>query len=189
MGIVWIALPVMAVVIGIAYTAKLYNELVRVTVNVEKSWANITVLEKQRYDEVPRLVQICNAYMKYERETFLKITQARAQFLEAKTPPATAKADLRLEGALKTLFAVVENYPALKAEDNFMRLQTRITSLESEIADRREFYNDSVAIFNTRIRQMPYAFIADMLGCAEQDMYQVPQEETEPVPVTFGSPQ
>ena len=186
MEMLWIALPVLAAATGLAYIVKLYNELVRVAVNVEKSWANITVLEKQRYEEVPRLVEICNAYMKYERGTFLKITQARAQFLEATTPSATARADRQLESGLKTLFATVENYPDLKAEENFRRLQGRITALESAIADRREFYNDSVAVFNTRIGQVPYTFIAGLFGYSEQDMYQVPPEETEPVAVTFG---
>ena len=183
MGILWIVLPVIAAAAGAAYIVKLYNELVRIAVSVEKSWANISVLEKQRYEEVPRLVDICNAYMKYERETFLRIAQARANFLEAKTPSATARADLQLEGAMRTLFATVENYPDLKAHENFQRLQGRITALESAIADRREFYNDSVAVFNTRIGQVPYTFIADALGYAPQDMYQVPQEEKEAVAV------
>jgi LemA protein len=187
MEILWIALPILALAAGIVYTVKLYNELVHIAVSTQKSWANISVLEKQRYEEVPRLVEICNAYMKYESETLVKVTQARASFLEARTPSATAKADLQLEGALKTLFATVENYPELKAEENFRRLQGRITALENAIADRREFYNDSVAIFNTRIRQVPYTFLADALGYAEQDMYEVPEEETKPVAVKFGA--
>jgi len=186
---IWTVLPLLSLGIAIAYLAKLYNELVQIRVNVDKSWANITVLEKQRYDEVPKLVQICNAYMKYESETLQRITQARTLFLEAKTPSATAKADSQLEGSLKTLFATVENYPDLKAAENFTRLQTRITALECEIADRREFYNDSVAIFNTRIMQVPYTLIADAFGYTAQDMYAVPKEETEAIEVKFGGAQ
>ena len=187
MQIIWIALPVLLAAIGLAYGVGLYNELVKATVSVDKSWANITVLEKQRYDELPRLVEVCNGYMKYERDTLERITRARAQFLEARTPPAMAAADLLLGGALKTLFATVENYPDLKAEENFTRLQKRITALECEIADRREFFNDSVAVFNTRIRQVPYTAIADMMGYTPLEMYKVPENEKAPVAVKLGS--
>lgn len=187
MQIIWIALPVLLAAIALAYGIGLYNELVKATVGVDKSWANITVLEKQRYDELPRLVEVCNGYMKYEKDTLERITRARAQFLEAQTPPAMAAADLQLGGALKTLFATVENYPDLKAEENFTRLQKRITALECEIADRREFFNDSVAVFNTRIRQVPYTVIADMLGYTPLEMYKVPENEKAPVAVKLGS--
>ena len=187
METLWIILPVLSIGVAIAYLAGLYNELVKATVNVDRSWANITVLEKQRYDELPRLVEVCNGYMKYEKDTLERITRARAQFLEARTPPAMANADLKLEGALTTLFAVAENYPDLKAADNFVRLQKRITGLECEIADRREFYNDAVAVFNTRIGQVPYTFVAALAGFTPLDMYQVAEEETRPVDVKFGA--
>lgn len=186
MQALWIILPLLLLGVAVAYGASLYNVLVKAAVNVDKSWANITVLEKQRYEELPRLVEICKGYMKYEQETLERITLARAQFLAAQTPPAMAKADVKLEGALKTLFANVENYPDLKAHETFLRLQKRITGLECEIADRREFYNDAVAIFNTRIAQVPYTFVAELAGFAPVDMYQVPEEETAPVAVRFG---
>jgi len=177
-----------ASVIFIVYIVRLYNELVQVQTNISKSWANIDVLAKQRYDEIPNLVRVCNAYMKYESETLEKLTRARAQFLEAKTPPEIADADSRLAGGLKTLFAVAENYPALKAEENFRRLQTRITALECAIADRRELYNDSVAVFNTRIMQIPYVLLTELMGYRSQEMYQVAEEETKLSEVRFPAP-
>ncbi len=187
MQIIWVGLPLLLAIIGLAYGVSLYNELVRARVSVDKSWANITVLEKQRYDELPRLVEVCNGYMKYEKDTLERITRARAMFLEAQTPPAMAKADLHLEGALTTLFATVENYPDLKAEQNFVRLQKRITALECEIADRREFFNDSVAVFNTRISQVPYTAISNMMNYTPLEMYKVPENEKAPVAVKLGT--
>lgn len=187
MQLIWIGLPALLAVIGIAYFVGLYNQLVKAAVNVDRSWANITVLEKQRYDELPRLVEVCNGYMKYEKDTLERITRARTQFLQAQTPPAMAAADLQLDGALKTLFATVENYPDLKAEQNFVRLQKRITALECEIADRREFFNDSVAVFNTRIQQVPYTLIADLMGYTPLEMYKVTEEEKAAVAVKLGT--
>src|SRR3989339_1157230 len=151
----------------------IYNQLVHLKVSIEKAWANIDVLLKQRYDEIPKLVQVCEGYMKYERDTLEKVTLARTKYLEAKTPSQVAQADSGLAGALKSLFAVAENYPELKANENFMQLQGRVSYLENQIADRREFYNDSVAIFNTRIKQIPDVFIANFLKYSERDMFKV----------------
>ncbi|MBN1824087.1 MAG: LemA family protein [Endomicrobiales bacterium] len=170
------------------YGVGLYNSLIRIKVNTEKSWANIEVLLKQRYDEIPKLVKVCEGYMKYERETLEKITQARSQFLSAKTPQDMAKADSNLAGALKTLFAVSENYPELKANNNFRQLQDRISYLENQIADRREFYNDSVAVYNTRINQVPELFVARMLNYQEKGMYKVPAAERSSPEIKFDFP-
>ncbi|MFH1563899.1 MAG: LemA family protein [Nitrospirota bacterium] len=178
LGIVWV----------IIYFISIYNELIHIRVNIDKSWANIEVLEKQRYDELPKLIKVCEGYMKYERETLEKVTLARTKFLDAKTPNEFAKAGDDLSGALKTLFAVAENYPELKANENFMQLQNRITYLESQIADRREFYNESVTIYNVRIQQIPYVFIANMLKYEQKEMYKVPAEEKVSPEIKFEFP-
>ncbi len=190
MGIIILFLGILLlVVIGLVlYLVSIYNQLIHVRVNIDKSWANIEVLEKQRYDEIPKLVKVCEGYMKYERETLEKITLARTRFLEAKTPSEIARADAGLAGALKTLFAVAENYPELKANENFIQLQNRISYLENQIADRREFYNDSVAIFNTRIKQIPAVFIANILKYTPKEMFKVPEVEKVSPEIKFEFP-
>lgn len=190
MGIIILFLVILVlVVVGlILYFVGIYNQLIHIRVNIDKSWANIEVLEKQRYDEIPKLVKVCEGYMKYERETLEKVTLARTKFLEAKTPAEIAKADAGLAGALKTLFAVAENYPELKANENFMQLQNRVSYLESQIADRREFYNDSVAVFNTRIKQIPDVFIANILKYTPKEMFKAPELEKVSPEIKFEFP-
>ena len=190
MGILLFVLVVMGVIFAgiLFYAVGIYNQLVQVKINVDKSWANIDVLLKQRYDEIPKLVKVCEGYMKYERETLEKITLARTQFMSAKTPGDVSKADSTLAGALKTLFAVSENYPDLKANANFKQLQERVSYLENQIADRREFFNDSTAIFNTRIRQLPDIFLANVLGYTQQEMYKVAEAEKNSPEIKFDMP-
>ena len=188
MGMVILVALVLAVVILGGYLAGIYNQLVQIKVNVDKSWANIEVLEKQRFDEIPRLVQVCDGYMKYERGTLEKVIEARGRFLQARGPDDMARAGAELGGALKTLFALAEAYPDLKANQNFTQLQQRVSSLESEIADRREFYNESVTINNARIRQVPYLFLSGMLGMTEREMYPVAPVEKSPPEIKFAIP-
>jgi LemA protein len=190
MGIVLVVLVALVLIaVGlIAYGVGIYNQLVGIKVNVEKAWANIAVLEKQRFDEIPKLVQVCEGYMAYEKGTLEKVTAARTQFMAATSPGAMAQAGAELAGALKTLFAVSENYPELKANVNFKQLQERVSALESQIADRREFYNDSVAVFNARIRQIPDLFIANLLAYTAQEMYRVPDAETVAPAIKFDIP-
>ena len=176
------------VIAAIMYFIGIYNQLVQVKVNIDKSWGNIEVLEKQRFDEIPKLVKICEGYMQYEKETLQKVTEARTKFMEAKTPAGMAQASSDMAGALKTLFAVAENYPQLKADQNFVHLQGRVTALENQIADRREFYNESVAIFNTRIRQFPDMIVANMMGYMESEMYKVAEAEKKSPDIAFNMP-
>jgi LemA protein len=127
--------------------------------------------------------------MQYEQNTLEKVIAARTRFLEAKTPEKMAEADSELSSALKSLFAIVENYPELKANQNFMQLQQRISFLENQIADRREFYNESVGIFNTRIQQIPDVFIANILRYQPKEMYKVTSEdEKKPPEIKFELP-
>ena len=179
---------VVATVVALGYAAGIYNQLIGVRVNVDRAWSNIEVLEKQRYDEIPKLVKVCEGYMQYERDTLQKVIAARTRYLGASGPADRAAAGAEMAGALKSLFALAESYPDLKANANFTQLQARITALESEIADRREFYNDSVAIFNARIEQVPYVFIAAPLGYKARDMYQVAPAERANPEIKFSLP-
>jgi LemA protein len=151
----------------------LYNSLVRLENNIEKAWSNIDVLLKQRADEIPRLIDTVKGYMKFEKNVIQDVTDARTQILNARSVPEKAEADYITTGALKSLFAVAENYPDLKASENFLKLQKRISEIEDHIADRREFYNDSVNIFNIRIKQIPYIFISRRLGYTEKEYFKV----------------
>jgi len=171
---------------AIAYFVTLYNGLIAVKNSVDKAWANIDVLLKQRHDELPNLIEVCKGYMKYEGETLQRVTAARNAYQQAATPDQKVQAGAEMSAALGRLIAVAENYPDLKANANFMQLQARVTELESEIADRREFYNDSVNTFNTRIQQMPDALLAGPMNLTPRQMYQVAAEDKEPVKVSFS---
>jgi len=143
------------------------------------------VLLKQRFDEIPNLVDTTKGYMKHERGTFAEITKARTAWSKATTINKKAEAEGMLSGALKSLFAVAENYPKLQANENFKHLQDRISILENEIADKREYYNDNVNTFNIKIKQFPDMLIAGMLSLKEKDLFQVQSAETKPVKVKF----
>src|SRR5208337_1551201 len=172
---------------SVAYGVTIYNGLVALKNDIAKSWSNIDILLKQRHDELSKLLDVCKGYMDYERDTLLKITQARSLYQQAVSVDQKAQADQSMTAALRGFFAVAENYPQLKANDNFMRLQTRITDLESQIADRREFYNDSVNTFNIRIQQMPDTFVASFMNLAPRPMFKVEEADKADVPMTFGA--
>lgn len=145
------------------YGIMLYNGLVALKHNVAKAWANIDVLLKQRHDELPKLVEVCKQYKQFEQETLQRVIEARSQVQtarEAQNIGALGEAEGALRMGLGRLFAVAEAYPELKANENFMQLQQRITTLENGIADRRELYNDAVNINNVRVEQFPDAMIA-----------------------------
>ena len=145
------------------YAVLLYNGLVQLKHNVAQAWSNIDVLLKQRHEELPKLIETCKQYMKHEREVLEKVTQARAAVGNARERgdiEAVGRAETAMRVGLASLFAVVENYPQLKANQTFQHLYTRISQLESQIADRREFYNDSVNANNVRIEQFPDVLVA-----------------------------
>src|ERR1700758_1085070 len=155
----------------LTYVVMLYNELVRLRNDNDRAWANIDVLLKQRHDEIPNLVATVKGYMQHERQTLEAVTQARAASMSAASVGQKAQADLMMTGALRGLFAVAENYPELKANENFLKLQNRISELEERIADRREFFNDDVNTYNTRIAQLPEVFLASFMGLKCQGNY------------------
>jgi LemA protein len=178
------------VVVGFAiYTIIIYNELVRLRNDNDRAWANIDVLLKQRHDEIPNLVETVKGYMQHERDTLLAVTQARTASVNAATVGQKAQADLLVTGALRGLFAVAENYPDLKANQNFLKLQNRISELEERIADRREFFNDDVNTYNTRIRQIPDLFLANMMALKPREMFKVSDEERRAVEVKLSQEQ
>lgn len=183
----WIILIGIGVVLLLLFLIGIgiYNNFVVLKNNIKKSWSNINVLLKQRFDEIPNLVNTAKGYMKHERGTFREITSARTAWSKAKSVNQKATAEGQMAGALKTLFAVAENYPKLQANENFKHLQVRISGLENEIADRREYYNDNVNTFNIKIQQFPDIFIAGFMKLKSKDLFQVSESERRTVKVEF----
>lgn len=169
------------------YFIIIYNGLIEVMRNIDKAWANIDVLLKQRYDEVPNLVNICKGYMAYEKETLEKITAIRVSCMQAKNVAESSFREGELGQSLKSLFAVAENYPDLKANQNFLQLQQRISYLENQIADRREFFNDSVNNYNIRINQIPDLFVARSLKMQPKEFFKIAEDDRK-VPDSFPHP-
>lgn len=181
-GIILLAVLAVAVV----YAIMIYNQLVQVKHNVSKAWSNIDVLLKQRHDELPKLVETCRQYMTYEQETLVKIMDARSQVATAREQQnirALGEAEGELRGALGRLFALAEAYPELKADDSFKHLQMRITSLENGIADRREFYNESVNINNVRVEQFPDSIVAALFSFRPMQLLRFSARETADIDV------
>jgi LemA protein len=179
-----VALVIILAVVGVfVYLTTIYNSLVRLKNDIDKAWANIDVLLKQRHDELPKLIETCKGYMQYEQKTFQLVTEARTAFMRASSVGEKAQADNLISGALKSLFAVAENYPELKANNNFMQLQKRISELEEKIADRREFFNDDVNTYNIRIQQLPDVFIAGLMHLQHRDLFKVTEEDRQDVEV------
>ena len=185
LGIIIGAVLLFFIVVIIGYFISVYNSLVRLKNNIEKAWSNIDVLLKQRHDELTKLLETVKGYMKYEERVLKEVTAARTAFMNAETVADKAKADNVMAGALKSLFAVAENYPDLKANQNFIQFQSRISDLENQIADRREFYNDSVNVYNIRIEQIPDVFIARMLGYVRKDLFKVTESDRQDVEISF----
>jgi LemA protein len=164
MGVVAIVVLCLVLVI-VVYGVMLYNDLVQVKNNVAKAWSNIDVLLKQRHDELPKLVETCKRYMKYEQETLQQVIDARSRVFAARDTQdirALGVAEAGLRASVGNLFALAESYPDLKTNQTFQQLQARISGLENAIADRREFYNESATINNIRIEQFPGSVVAGM---------------------------
>jgi LemA protein len=160
-----------------------YNGLVTLRNQVKNAWQQIGVQLKRRHDLIPNLVEVVKDYMGYEQETLEKVIRARNQALTATGVQGTAAAEGALTGALRSLFAVVEAYPQLKANENVGRLQEELTSTENRIAFARQFYNDLVMRFNTRIQVVPTNVVASLFGFKEEAYFEIPIAEQEPVKV------
>lgn len=170
----------------VLYAIMIYNNLVRLKHGVSKAWSNIDVLLRQRHDELPKLVETCKQYMDYEKSALVKIMEARSaaqSAREAGDVKGVGKAESAMRLGLGQLFAVAEDYPELKANETFQHLQARISGLEDNIADRREFYNDSVNANNVRIEQFPDVIIARFFKFVEADLLEFSEEETRDVDI------
>jgi LemA protein len=162
-----------------------YNRIIRSENRIDNAWAQIDVQLKRRADLIPNLMETVKGYMKHERETLQNVTNARAAIMGAKTPQESINADNMLTGALKTLFAVAENYPNLKANENFMQLQDELTHTEDKIAFSRQHFNDSVLSFNNIIEAFPGSIFARRMGKKTRDMLQIPEASKEVPKVSF----
>jgi LemA protein len=162
-----------------------FNGIVRRRNRVDNAWSQIDVQLKRRHDLIPNLVETVKGYAAHERGTFEAVTNARANAINAQGPAEQAQAENVLSGALKSLFAVAEAYPDLKASQNFLALQEELTSTEDKIAYARQFYNDSVLDFNTRIQTFPGVVIAGMFHFDKRDFFDAAPGDTEPVQVQF----
>jgi LemA protein len=156
----------------------LYNRLVGLRNQVKNAWRQIDVQLKRRHDLIPNLVEVVKDYMSYEQETLEKVIQARNQAVSASTPEAAIAAEGILGGALGKLFALMENYPDLKANENVSRLMEELSATENKIAFSRQFYNDSVMSLNNAVQEFPSNIVAGMFRFTEATYFEVPETET-----------
>lgn len=170
------------------FFASLYNGLVSLRSQLERSWSNVDVILKQRHDEISQLIQVVQQYAGYESGVLQKLAEARANYGKAASVAEKSAANESMSVALKGVLAIGENYPELKANQNFIQLQSRISNLEESIADRRETYNDMVANFNTRIEQFPALFVAQLLNYRRQDSFKASDAERSMPDLTMDLP-
>jgi len=164
----------------------IYNGLITLRNNTKNAWAQIDVQLKRRVDLIPNLIEAVKGYMKHERGTLEAVTNARAAIMSAKSPKEAAKADGQLAGALKSLFAVAENYPKLEASQNFMQLQEELSGTETKIAYARQLYNDVVLQYNNAIQTIPSNIVAALFGFKDTEFFKTESEaERQPVKVKF----
>ncbi len=182
-----IAAAVLFVVAGLSwYAVLIYNGLVALQNEVDKAWSNIDVVLKQRQDELTNLVETCKGYIKHERGVLENVVRARAMFADATSVGQKAEADHVARKAASGVFAVAELYPDLKANSTFQWLQKRISELEAQIADRREFYNEAVKNYNIRRQEVPDAYVAMLLQFSPRDLFTAQERDTA---VSFASMQ
>ncbi len=178
----WVIIVVAAVIV--LYIVYIYNSLIRLNVRVNNAWSQIDVQLKRRYDLIPNLVKSVKGYMKHEKTILENITKMRASLVKGSMEDR-AKANNQITEALKSIFAVAENYPNLKASENFKMLQEELAGTESKIAYARQFYNDSVQAFNIRMQLFPGNFFANMLNFKKREFFKTGGKEREPVKVEF----
>jgi LemA protein len=162
-----------------------FNRIIRLENRIDNSWAQIDVQLRRRADLIPNLIETVKGYMKHEKEVLENVTKARTSLMNAKTPQENIDADNMLTGALKTLFAVAENYPDLKANQNFLNLQDELTHTEDKIAYSRQHYNDTVLSYNNTIETFPGLWFAKRMNRKTRDMLQIPEEAKEVPKVSF----
>ena len=182
-----ITLGIILLILGglIIYIVIIYNGFVALKNNIEKNWSNIDVLLKQRYDELPKLIKVCEGYMQHEQKTLEAVVKARSMVNSARSDKQKLQAQNGLTETLKSLFMVVESYPDLKADAGFRQLSNRISEIEDQIADRRELYNASVTIYNTRLDQFPDVIIAKTFNFDSRDLWKIDPAHRQDVEVNF----
>ena len=180
-----IAAGVFVVLVVLSYAVALYNGLVRSRNGVEKAWSNIDVLLRQRHDELPNLVETVKGYAAHEQATLEEVTRLRGKYDQASSIDEKAILENGLNVILGGLIARVEGYPGLKANESFLKLQARISALESQIADRREFFNESVMLYNVRRERFPELLLSGLLGFHQREYLAAPEAARAAVPVQF----
>jgi LemA protein len=183
-AIVLVVIVLLVVIVGIAS----YNGLVRLRNKIDAAWAQIDVQLKRRFDLIPNLVETVKGYAAHEKDTLEGVTQARANAISAQGqgPAAAAQADNMLSGALKSLFAVAEAYPDLKANQNFLELQEELTATEDKVAYARQYYNDTVRSYNTKIQSIPANLIAGAFHFEKREYFEADDDSRGPVKVSFS---
>jgi len=183
----WIIILIILAILVIAVVT-IYNKLIRLRNTVKSSWSDIDVQCKKRYDLVPNLVETVKGYASHEKTVFEKVTEARAMAMQANSPAEMAKAENMIRDTLKSLFAVAEAYPELKANANFMQLQTQLQELENNIEYARRYYNAVVRDFNVLIESFPSNLIASQFNFKQAELFQLeaPEAERKPVKVSFS---
>lgn len=175
-----------AIFLGLlGYLVYIYNKLIVLRERCDNAWAQIDVQLKRRFDLIPNLVETVKGYTKHEKTVLENITKARNAWQQATSPKEIAKAENMLASALKTLFAVAENYPKLMANENFKQLQSQLEETENKIAYARQFYNDIATEYNITIQKIPYVFIASLLGFKERELFEIAPKEKGNVKVKF----
>jgi LemA protein len=174
------------IVLLLLFFVTYYNRFVRAANRIDNAWAQIDVQLKRRTDLIPNLVETVKGYAKHEREVLENVTKARTAVMGAKSPQEAIDADNMLSGALKTLFAVSENYPQLKANTNFLQVQDELTHTENKVSFARQFYNDSVLAYNNAIQQFPGTLFASLYGRKGRTMLTIPEAERAVPKVSFA---
>lgn len=180
------AAPITLVVGALVFAVGLYNGLVRAKVIVDEAWSGIDVQLKRRYDLIPNIVETIKGYAKHEKETFEKVTMLRSQAMQTSDVAEKGKLENQLTQTLKSLFAVAENYPELKANENFLNLQGTLNEIENEIQGARRYYNGAVRDYNTKIMVFPNNLIAGLLGFKSREFFEADEAEKENVKVSFN---
>lgn len=182
--VLWIIVGIAVIIVaGVIY---IYNSLVRSKVRVDEAWSDIDVQLKRRYDLIPNLIETVKGYAKHEKALLENVTKARTQAMGAQGLAEKGKSENMLSDTLKSLFAVAENYPDLKANENFLELQRELTDTEDKIQAARRFYNGNVRDLNTKIQVFPTNMLAGMLGFKEREFFEAEEGEKETVKVDFS---
>jgi LemA protein len=180
MPVILILLVIIVVCAGVLFA--IYNSLVRLKVRIENAWSQIDVQLKRRHDLIPNLVEAVKGYMQYEKDTLEKVIKARSQAVDASGLKDKAQAESFLTQTLRSLFAVVERYPELKANQNVLKLQEELTSTENKIAFARQYYNDEVRLYNTQIQVVPSNIVANIFGFQAKEFFEIEDAAERQVP-------